>query len=167
MKQWLRTLDCIGHSNTGPKSFPRSISNWFYKLYKTGIRFRKNRLWIPALGKVRQEDYEFKASLSYTAGPCFKEKKIRFETEPTWHILYLFLYCMKKNLRMVNFLRLHQLEKKKLVHFEIKFYYEVFNIENVFTLPFLSFVLRFKTIGSMSPWWLTASFCGFSSWCAF
>jgi hypothetical protein len=39
----------------------------------------RSRVWhctpiIPALRKVRQEDCEFKASLGYTAKPCFKKK---------------------------------------------------------------------------------------------
>jgi hypothetical protein len=31
----------------------------------------------PALGRQRQEDLEFKASLSYTARPCLKKTKIK------------------------------------------------------------------------------------------
>jgi hypothetical protein len=34
---------------------------------------------IPELGKLRQEDNEFKANLGYIANPCFKDKKERLK----------------------------------------------------------------------------------------
>jgi hypothetical protein len=38
---------------------------------------------IPALGKLRQEDCEFQASLDYTVRSCLKKKKKKKKKKPT------------------------------------------------------------------------------------
>jgi hypothetical protein len=42
---------------------------------------------IPALGRLRQEDLEFKVSLDSTVRPCLKKKKERKgkSQDDTWH----------------------------------------------------------------------------------
>jgi hypothetical protein len=42
---------------------------------------------IPVLGRLRQENGKFKASLGYTVRPCLKNNKKNHQTNKMWWVL--------------------------------------------------------------------------------